>query len=67
MALIDPSPFQQPVSHDVFLLSNTSDVEILYQAHEFTFPMIYKTSAKELVVFPEIIYIISEISQFQFK
>ena len=45
-----------------------SDVEILYRALEFTFSMIYKTTVKyQTVVFSEIIYIISEISQSKCK
>ena len=40
-----------------------SDVEILYKALEFTFSIIYKATVRyQPVVFPEIIYIISEIS-----
>ena len=43
-----------------------SDVEILYKALEFTFSMAYKTTAKyQPIVFPEIIYIISEMLQFK--
>ena len=33
--------FQRPVPYDVFVLSFTSDVEILCKALEFTFAMIY--------------------------
>ena len=38
--------FQLPDPNDVFVLSYTSDVEILYKVLEFTFTMIYRTSAK---------------------
>ena len=45
-----------------------SDVKLLYKRLEFTFSMIYKTTAKyKPVVFTEIIYIISEISPFKCK
>ena len=60
--------FLRPDPYDVTVLSYMSDVEILYKALEFTFSMIYRTTAKfQPVVFPEIIYIISEISQFKYK
>ena len=45
-----------------------SDVEILYKALEFTCSMTYKTTTKyQPIVFPEITYIISEMSQFKCK
>ena len=45
-----------------------SDEEIMHQALEFTFSMIYKTISKyQSVVFSEIIYIISEILQYKCK
>ena len=48
--------------------SYKSDVEILYKALEFTFSIIYKATVRyQPVVFPEIIYIISEISYFKCK
>ena len=60
--------FQRPDPYDVFVLSYMSDVEILYEALEFTFSMVYKTIAKyQSAVFPKIIYIISEISNFKCK
>ena len=60
--------FQWPDPYDVSVLSYMSDVETLYKAHEFTFSMIYKTTAKfQSAVFLGTIYIISEISQFNYK
>ena len=60
--------FQRPDPYDVSVLSYMSDIEILYKALEFTFSIIYKTTAKfHPVVFPDIIYIISEIWQFKYK
>ena len=55
--------FQRSDPDDVFVLSYSSDVEILYKALKFTFSMIYmyKTTAKfQPVVFPKIIHNISE-------
>ena len=37
--------FQRPDPDDVFVLSYSSDVEILYKALEFTFSMINETTA----------------------
>ena len=53
--------FQQPDPYDVFVLSYSSDVGILYKALEFNFSMIYKTTASyQPAIFPKIIHIISE-------
>ena len=54
----------------MYVLSHISDVdvEILYKALKVTFSMTYKTTAKyQPLVFPEIIHIISEMSQFKCK
>ena len=51
-----------------YVCCHMSDVEILYKALEFTFSMTYKTTAKyQPIVFPRLIYSISEISQFKCK
>ena len=45
-----------------------SNVESLYKALEFTFPVIFQTTASyQTIVFLEAIYIISEMSQFKCK
>ena len=60
--------FPTSIPYDVFVLSYMSDVETQNKALKFTFSIIYKTSAKyQPVVFPEISYIISRISQFKCK
>ena len=48
---------QRPGPYDVFVLYFMCDVEIMYQALEFTFTMIYKTTAKyQPVVFSDHLY-----------
>ena len=47
--------FKRPDPYDVSVLSYMSDVEILHKSLEFTFSMIYKTTAKfQPVVFFQI-------------
>ena len=60
--------FQRPDPYDVFVLPYMSGVEIVFKALVFTFSVIYKTTANyQSVVFPNIIFVVSEISQVKCK
>ena len=53
--------FPTAIPYDVFVLTYMSDEEIQNKALELSFSIIYKTAASyQLVVFPEISYIISQ-------